>query len=183
MNLSFLKFLILLTLTFKCTAALSQDEYPPFEELTEIDNPFEMRDPFMQPDIDDQDDLKALESSELTETEKDRIALKNLNDLSKIKVVGIITGLKRNRALIEVEGRNLILSEGMEVGKKGGKIIAIREKGLVYTEFQKNIYRKEEVIEKVLKVVKPGEQEFTSKIRDMEADEKERMNKVNPKDL
>jgi len=138
-----------------------------------MQNPFSLRDPFLPPKAFREGDstapkqpLAAQDSNLLSEQEKDSLVLSQLENIANMQIVGIITGMKKNKALVNISGRTIILEEGMKVGRNGGKILAIREKGLVYAERQQNIYRKEEVVEKVLKVSDTGEQVVNSRIRD-----------------
>lgn len=141
-----------MTLGLWSVLSLAQEKtYPPFEELTEIENPFEMRDPFLPPESFLEQSL--IGGGNLTVPIGDPMrVLETLKDFSQIKIIGILKSNGSNRAMVEVEGKTHLLQEGMVVGEEGATILAIREKGMVLGEEKLNIYRKKELFEKIIQV-------------------------------
>ena len=167
-----LNFIALLIWAILVAPAFAQrGGYKPFEELTKIEDPFGLRDPFIPPSgvtdpglkskgFGEQDDSNptAKKPERKDPADIDREVLGNLKDINDLQIIGIITGFEKNRALIDVKGRSMIIEEGTKVGARGGWVVAIREKGIVYAEKRYNIYRQEEVVERVLRIVESGAQ-------------------------
>jgi Tfp pilus assembly protein PilP len=95
-----------------------------------------MRDPFR----------RAIDPEERIErTELERYSL------DRMKVVGVITGAKRLRAmLVTPDGKTHFVSEGMKLGDRNGLVTRISEKGIRVREKGLNVLGQEEVDEQDL---------------------------------
>ena len=77
-------------------------------------------------------------------------------NLSQLSLVGIIRAPSGNRALVqEASGKGYIVKKGTYIGTQSGKIEQILEDRIIVEELGENIYGKETVIKKTLKLQKP----------------------------
>jgi Tfp pilus assembly protein PilP len=137
------------------------DQFPSFEDLTEISDPFELRDPFVPPEAFRGEGFlvetgpQSSDQAPSTET-----ILRQVKSLDELKIVGILTDGQENRAMVEVGGETVVLKEGMTIGEAQSKILAIRERGMIIGEKRLNIYRKEQLVERVIRLDRNGNQEI-----------------------
>ena len=77
-------------------------------------------------------------------------------NLSQLSLVGIIRAPSGNRALVqEASGKGYIVKKGTYIGTQSGKVEQILEDRIIVEELGENIYGKETVIKKTLKLQKP----------------------------
>jgi type IV pilus assembly protein PilP len=77
-------------------------------------------------------------------------------NLSQLTLVGIIRAPSGNRALVqEASGKGYIVKKGTYIGTQSGKVEKILEDRIIVEELGENIYGKQTVITKTLKLQKP----------------------------
>jgi type IV pilus assembly protein PilP len=127
-----------------------------FKDKTNIENPFNLRDPFKAPQA--KSDVKKTgrgfkitgkgEYSNINET-----SLEQLN-LETLRVVGVLIG-KERRAMVTSGGNKItILKEGMKIGPEMVELKAILPGGIVLVEKIVNVYGEEEFLETVVPISK-----------------------------
>jgi type IV pilus assembly protein PilP len=127
-----------------------------FKDKTNIENPFNLRDPFRAPQT--KSDVKKTgrgfkitgkgEYSNINET-----SLEQLN-LETLRVVGVLIG-KERRAMVTSGGNKItILKEGMKIGPEMVELKAILPGGIVLVEKIVNVYGEEEFLETVVPISK-----------------------------
>ncbi len=127
-----------------------------FKDKTNIENPFNLRDPFKAPQT--KSDVKKTgrgfkitgkgEYSNISET-----SLEQLN-LETLRVVGVLIG-KERRAMVTSGGNQItILKEGMKIGPEMVELKAILPGGIVLVEKIVNVYGEEEFLETVVPISK-----------------------------
>lgn len=127
-----------------------------FKDKTNIENPFNLRDPFKAPML--KSDLKKSgrgfkitgkgEYSNINET-----ALDQLN-ISSLKVVGVLIGKERRAMVTSGTNKIIILKEGMKIGPEMVELKAILPGGIVLVEKIVNVYGEEEFLETVVPISK-----------------------------
>jgi hypothetical protein len=143
------------SLVFSKDKATSRDNFSYgslFKELSGIPDPFSLRDPFKKPLI--------IKSGAEAKGKKQGVIkdgvytnLFSFDDvpLDKIKITGIIVG-KNRRALANIDGKIVILKEGMKLGLDKIELKAILPGGIVLVEKLKNVYGQDEYIETVIPI-------------------------------
>jgi type IV pilus assembly protein PilP len=117
---------------------------PDIETLT-IENTMEMRDPFRRPLI------KAVASEE----ENKNLPELERFDLEQFKLVGVITGALKNKALISTpNGKMHVVSENMHIGTRKGVIKKVSVDSILVQEKVINILGKEEKMDVMLQFKK-----------------------------
>lgn len=137
------------------------DQFPNFEDLTEIPDPFGLRDPFVPPEAFQGEGFLVETGPRSNDQDPSTEAiLRQVKSLDEITIVGILTDGQENRAMVEVGGETVVLKEGMLIGEEQSKILAIRERGMIIGEKRLNIYRKEQLVERVIRLDRNGKQEI-----------------------
>jgi Tfp pilus assembly protein PilP len=156
-----MKFCFILVLSFILTgapAAPAQTAKNFFKDKTQIENPFNLRDPFKAPQSKSETKKEGRrfrvtgkgQYSNISETPLDQL------NLSDVKLVGVLIG-KERRAMINLSGGNtpgkvVILKEGMKVGPEGAELKAILPGGIVLVEKITNVYGEQEYLETVIPI-------------------------------
>lgn len=149
-------------LFFACMTVISMSNAkklnPKFikKDSTEIDNPFELRDPFVRK-------IKRKRSIGPTspETSSNFSNVPSIDNVSldRIMIVGVLTG-ERRRAIARVTDENgklnekdvFFLKEGMKLGENKAEIKAILPGGIVLVEKIRNVYDQDEYLETIIPV-------------------------------
>lgn len=143
--------LSLLMLLLFTEISLSNDV---FEGKTSIENPFELRDPFVPPKI------KSVQKKKITSKKADgvfdnrqRIDSVKSYKLDEISIVGVVIG-KERRVSIKLSKENdvFVLKEGDKLGQNKAEIKAILPGGIILVEKVSNIYGEDEYIETVIPI-------------------------------
>ena len=114
----------------------SAPQSPQVEAELSIDDIIRLRDPFRRP--------------EDAEVKLDLTELENF-PLDKLKVVGIMRGAKKTKALIVApDGRTHFVSEGVRIGQRRGVVVRISAKGIRVREKLKNALGQDEIEEQDL---------------------------------
>lgn len=133
--------------------AQNQQMKASFQNLTKIENPFELRDPFRAP----------LMKTNKTDTDNQASLTQNgiFTNISSIgeidprtiKIVGVLVGRDR-RAMAKVNGKEdvVILREGMKIGADQAELKAILPGGIILVEKITNVYGEEEYLETVIPI-------------------------------
>lgn len=149
-------FILLLLITVGAYPAPSPTGKNFFQDKTNIENPFNLRDPFKAPQT--KSDAKKTgrgfkiigkgEYSNINEVSLDQLNLQTL------KVVGVLIG-KERRAMVTAGGNKItILKEGMKIGPEMVELKAILPGGIVLVEKIVNVYGEEEFLETVVPISK-----------------------------
>ncbi len=154
-----MKIIVMMALfTFVSWGATKPGKY--IKEVSKIEKPFEMRDPFKPPMI---------ESKKIVKTEKGTYrngiytnlpSYKDLN-LENIKIVGVVVGAQR-RAMAKFKDKSskskntdeniFVLKEGMKIGAEKAELKAILPGGVVFVEKITNVYGQDEYLETVIPI-------------------------------
>jgi hypothetical protein len=124
-----------------------------FKNLTKIESPFELRDPFRPPLI-----KTAKEDNSGQETSYRDGIFTNISavgdiDIKTLKIVGVLVGRDR-RAMAKANGKEdvLVLREGMKIGADQAELKAILPGGVILVEKIVNVYGEEEYLETVIPI-------------------------------
>lgn len=134
-------------------SAQAQDVEQIFKEMSEIEEPFKLRDPFQAPKI------KKPEKRESTTPIRNgvftNVPVIGSVELAKIKITGVLIGPER-RAFVQVDGdqNTYTVKEGMTLGKNSAEIKAILPGGVILVEKVTNIYGQTEYLETVIPISK-----------------------------
>jgi hypothetical protein len=133
--------------------AQNQQMKASFQNLTKIENPFELRDPFRAPlmktnKTDNESQVSLTQNGIFT-----NISSIGEIDLKTIKIVGVLVGRDR-RAMAKVKGKEdiVILREGMKIGADQAELKAILPGGIILVEKITNVYGEEEYLETVIPI-------------------------------
>lgn len=145
-----LKCLSLMSLFLFVTIA-SANKIQIFDGKTEIEKPFELRDPFVAPRI-KRSKNTGLASQKSSTVFDDTPSIENAK-ISDISITGVIIG-KNRRAFAKIKGIDRIISlkEGMVIGENDAELKAILAGGIILVEKTVNIYGEEEYLETVLPI-------------------------------
>ena len=150
MRYQLIKYILLLLLGLHSQRIPAASKIKSFiEDLTNIEEPLSLRDPFKQP-------MSKIKSKNLKETKTIRNTLSNLADPKGIKVgeiekvTGTLIGNDR-RAFVSVKGKMFTLKEGF-IDADGIELKAILPGGLIFVEKLVNVYGQEEFIETVVPI-------------------------------
>ncbi len=141
--------ILLLITTFRISAKVDTI----FEGETNMDNPFELRDPFQAPKFKSESNRKSKQRA--------KGILNNIKevdwefDLEKVSIVGVLIG-KERRVILQIDGNKntFTLKEGEEFGINGPEIKAILPGGVILVEKITNIYGEDEFIETIVPISK-----------------------------
>jgi len=146
---------ILIFLVFSCSLNAFSAIEDIFKGKTEIENPMELRDPFLAPRIKVQKDSKVL--GKVSKGVYSNIPQLGDVRLDDIEITGVIIG-KERRAFIKIknaQGNNTFsVKEGDTLGENRAELRAILPGGLVLVEKTTNIYGEEEYLETVIPLSK-----------------------------
>ncbi|MCB9060383.1 MAG: hypothetical protein H6622_02540 [Halobacteriovoraceae bacterium] len=120
---------------------------------TQIENPFDLRDPFKQKVIFGKKKKKRIYSKLRNNSFTNLPSIENV-PINQIKIVGVIVGEER-RALAKIEGKGkqtFILKEGMKLGVDEAELKAILPGGIVLVEKIRNVYDEDEYLETIIPV-------------------------------
>jgi type IV pilus assembly protein PilP len=147
MNLKCLSLIIF----FLFAAGVSANKVQIFDGKTEIEKPFELRDPFVAPRI-KRSKNTGLASQKSSTVFDDTPSIENAK-ISDISITGVIIG-KNRRAFAKIKGieRIIALKEGMIIGENDAELKAILAGGIILVEKTVNIYGEEEYLETVLPI-------------------------------
>jgi Tfp pilus assembly protein PilP len=110
----------------------------PEEPAITLENSLTLRDPFRQPQMKLANEVN--EGGRVPELERFQI--------EQFKLMGIITGPKKNRAMVSSpEGKIFIVSEEMRIGSRRGTVKQIRPNAVIVEEKVVNILGQEERLE------------------------------------
>lgn len=125
-----------------------------FDGKTGIEKPFELRDPFQQPLMKREEEVKS------TVTKNNKGVYSNIKTIGKVQVkdiniVGVLIG-KERRAIVKIANQTepFILKEGMKLGENDAEIKAIVPGGMILVEKVVNIYGEDEYLETVIPISK-----------------------------
>lgn len=126
-----------------------------FEGKTQIENPFDLRDPFKAPQI------RSERESNVVGKKGDgiysNIPIIGELQVSQLEVVGVIIG-KNRRAFVRIRGEQggptYTIKEGQILGENDAELKAILPGGLILVEKTTNIYGQEEYLETVIPISK-----------------------------
>ena len=121
-----------------------------FKGISEIKNPFDLRDPFRTPFV--KKKFSFLKKKKLSRKMSIEETLKQA-PVTTISVVGILVG-KDRRAVLKIKGEEgtFIAREGMIIGKDRAELKAILPGGIVLVEKIKNVYDDDEYIETIIPI-------------------------------
>jgi hypothetical protein len=123
------------------------------EQKTQIQNPFELRDPFKRPLSSTKSGRKKRLGGFVEGNSFSNLPTVDEIEVNKIKIVGVLLG-KDRRALAKVEGINdtIVLKEGMKIGVDDAELKAILPGGIVLVEKIRNVYDQDEFLETIIPV-------------------------------
>ncbi len=123
------------------------------DEKTQVNNPFELRDPFKRPISSSRTGKKKRFGGFVEGNSFSNLPTVDGIEISKIKIVGILLG-KDRRALAKIEGINdtIVLKEGMKIGIDEAELKAILPGGIVLVEKIRNVYDQDEFLETIIPV-------------------------------
>jgi Tfp pilus assembly protein PilP len=126
-----------------------------FEGLTELEEPFQLRDPFLAPRI--KAEKKSQVEGKVSKGVYSNIPLLGDVKLESIEIIGVIIG-KNRRAFVrnreDTGGNTYTLKEGDTLGENNAKLRAILPGGIVLVEKTTNIYGEDEYLETVITISK-----------------------------
>ena len=149
-----------LLLIFLTAQALAQTSEPKkiedfFKNKTQIENPFELRDPFKAPRMKGSGGRNVYSTGKGQYTNIAEANIQSLN-VNEFKVVGVLIG-KERRVLVKAnpEAKDvIILKEGMKLGPDQTELKAILPGGIILVEKILNVYGQEEFLETVVPISK-----------------------------
>lgn len=153
MKISLSSLLFIIFLPSLALAAPPADIEETFKEMSEIEEPFKLKDPFQAPK------LKKPEKREATTPIRngvyDNMPQIGRPELKDIQVTGVLVGPSR-RAFIKIKGRSetFTIKEGSLLGENNAVVKAILPGGLILVEKVTNIYGQTEYLETVIPISK-----------------------------
>ena len=122
-----------------------------FKGKSDLEKPFELRDPFQQPLAGQQERDEGRSKGIILGNEFTNIAPIATTSLDQIKIVGTIVGDNR-KAIAQIGSNNFILEEGMKLGTEGAELKAILPAGVVLVEKITNVYGQDEYLETIIPI-------------------------------
>lgn len=147
-----MKFLIITLLILSSTLSFARLN-DIFKKHTNIENPFELRDPFQPPKLQTKGQSERKKRfSGIWDYEQ---RLEQDISIDKIKITGVLIG-KNRRVLIQTKAgkKPFTFKEGETIGPSGPMIKAILPGGIILVEQIENIYGQPEYIETVIPISK-----------------------------
>ena len=124
-----------------------------FNDKTQIDKPFKLRDPFKAPQG-KAEKGKQMEGYYVSgKGLYSNIKEEKISSLENLRVVGVLIG-KERRAMVRTgeKGNIVILKEGMKIGEDEVELKAILPGGIILVEKIVNVYGQEEYLETVIPI-------------------------------
>lgn len=124
-----------------------------FKQMSELEEPFKLRDPFQAPKF----KTKSSKIDNIPQTNGVYSNIPNLyvEDLNQIKITGVLIGTERRAFLkIDEKGATHTVKEGMTLGPNDAEIKAILPGGIILAEKVVNIYGETEYLETVIPISK-----------------------------
>ncbi len=147
-------FVVLIFITCRGWAAPTSDPLSVFfKDKTKIEKPFELRDPFKQPQFKSEKNKEKAGYSVSGKGQYTNIVDKTVKTVEEIKLVGVLIG-KERRAMVSSSSGVIILKEGMKIGEDGAELKAILPGGIILVEKIINVYGQEEYLETVIPISK-----------------------------
>ena len=121
-----------------------------FKNMSDIENPLSIRDPFQPPRLE-----RAKKGGEATTPVRDGI-FTNIPEINNVKldditIVGVIIGPERRAFVRKGQDKNIYtIKEGMKLGANNAEIKAILPGGIILVEKVTNIYGEDEFLETVI---------------------------------
>ncbi|MEX0798524.1 MAG: pilus assembly protein PilP [Bacteriovoracaceae bacterium] len=142
-----------MTSSFAQSAPATSEVEKVFKKLSDIEEPFELRDPFQPPKL-----KTRVERASTTPIQKGvftNVPQLGQVDLDSIKITGVFIGPER-RAFVKVgnEPTTFTIKEGMTLGPNEAEIKAILPGGIILVEKVTNIYGELEYLETVIPISK-----------------------------
>lgn len=122
-----------------------------FQEKTKIEDPFDLRDPFKPPILNNARKQGRGTKSLIRDGVYTNINPLGQVDLDSLQIVGVMIG-KERRALAKVGTGVVVLKEGMLLGKDNAELKAIHPGGIIMVEKLVNVYGEEEYLETVIPI-------------------------------
>lgn len=125
-----------------------------FRDLSEIEEPFELRDPFQPIKLKTREESTA--STPLKEGVFTNVPLIGQTELDQITITGVLIGPER-RAFVKLKGNDsdtYTIKEGTVLGMNGAEVKAILPGGIILVEKVTNIYGEVEYLETVIPISK-----------------------------
>jgi len=146
---------ILISITLGALAAPKDPLSNFFIDKTKLDKPFELRDPFKEPQLKTEKNQVKAGYFISGKGQYSNIKTETIADISTIKVVGVLIGRERRAMVRSMEnGPISILKEGMKLGESGAELKAILPGGIVLVEKIVNVYGQDEYLETVIPISK-----------------------------
>ncbi len=140
--------------------SLSSGDY--IQQVTKIEKPFELRDPFKPPRIKMKTIAKVKEGGYRNGIYTNIPSINEL-EMGNFRIVGILVG-KERRAMAKLNKKSknkqsevsanatFILQEGMKIGQEQAELKAILPGGVVFVEKITNVYGQDEYLETVMPI-------------------------------
>lgn len=150
-NLKLISAFLMPFLASNATFAVEIEEI--FKKMSELEEPFELRDPFQPPKFKRKE--SKIDSIPKTDGVYTNLPQLYVEDLNEIRVTGVLIGAER-RAFVKVKenGPTHTVKEGMTLGSNEAEIKAILPGGLILAEKVVNIYGETEYLETVIPISK-----------------------------
>lgn len=124
-----------------------------FKQISDIEEPFELRDPFQPPKLKKRDSKKS--STPVKAGVFTNVPEIQTTNLDEVKITGVLIGAER-RAFVKLgdQGPTYTIKEGMTLGPNQAEIKAILPGGIILAEKVVNIYGETEYLETVIPISK-----------------------------
>lgn len=147
-----MKFVLIMTFILPSIALCSNNNI--FKDLTSIEKPFNLRDPFQPPTF----KVKKKSKTKITKNDGvyDNVPTIGKAKIEDIRITGVLIGKERRATAIVTSKPDItyIIREGDKLGKSKSKVRAILPGGLILVDKITNIYEQEEYIETVIPISK-----------------------------
>ncbi len=145
---------ILILLLFVSITSFSQTEV--FEEILNLENPYDLRDPFKSPELGD-GESKVKKKSRFEGGVFTNEIPGNHIPLEKLVVHAIVYSKTNKKALVKEKGgrskRMFVLREGMKIKRQDIVLKQILPKALLFVEEITNVYGQPEYVESVIPIL------------------------------
>lgn len=153
MHMAISRILIILMVIFASLSSFAKIE-DLFEGMTEIKEPFNLRDPFLAPRLKNNKEEKI--TGKISKGNYSNIPVLGETKLEELEIIGVIIG-KERRAFVKIKNQDnttFTVKEGDTLGENRAELRAILPGGLVLVEKATNIYGEEEYLETVIPISK-----------------------------